>query len=196
MLRFPFSRTLKLAVASLALASQAVFAAPVDFSGALTDSDPTFHRPLTLDFLSTVGTAVSYDVFGFHVTANGVYSIRTTAAAFSIGLSEDTYLALYANAFDASAPLTNLVNVNDDASISTFLSNITQSLQADTQYFLVMTSYLNGAFGSYAGVFDTVTGPGQVVLDNAASDVPEPATLALLPLAMLGMTLARRRQRR
>jgi len=192
MFDFKLSRFLKLAAASLAFASQAVLAAPVDFSGALTESDPVFHRPFTTFNLSGVGTATSYDVFNFHVTADGVYSMETLSANFS---SSDSFLALYANAFDASSPLTNLLRVDDDSGDDA-LSLIIEALQADVRYFLVVTSYFNSAFGTYTGSFDTVSGGGQVVLGDAASDVPEPATLALLPLAMLGMTLARRRQRR
>lgn len=192
MFNFQFPRFLKLAAASLAFASQAVLAAPVDFSGALTESDPVFNRPFTTFSLSGVGTATSYDVFNFHVTADGVYSMQTLSADTR---NSDTFLALYANAFDASSPLTNLLTIDDDAGAG-FLSLISQSLQADVRYFLVVTTYDNAQFGNYTGRFDTVSGGGQVVLSEAASDVPEPATLALLPLAMLGMSLARRRQRR
>jgi len=192
MFDFKLSRFLKLAAASLAFASQVVLAAPVDFSGALTESDPVFNRPINTFSLSDVGTAVSYDVFNFHVTADGVYSMQTLSASF---LNSDSVLALYANAFDASSPLTNLLRVDDDSGDGA-LSLIIEALQADVRYFLVVTSFENDQFGTYTGSFDTFIGGGQVVLGDAVSDVPEPATLALLPLAMLGMTLARRRQRR
>jgi hypothetical protein len=186
------SKLLKLAIAGIALVSQAAFAAPVSFSGELTASDPTFNRPFTTTFLSGAGTNVAYDVYDFHVSANGVYSVESTSFT---GSNSDTFLALYQGAFNAASPLANLLAVDDDSGAG-LLSLINQALQADNQYFLVFTSYGNNQFGSYTGVFNAVSGGGQVILGaEDSNDVPEPGTLALLPLAALGAAMARRRKR-
>lgn len=191
MARLSASRFLKLAVATVAFAAQTAFAAPVNISGALTASDPVFNRPLSTTTLSGVGTATSYDVFGFHVSAAGTYSFE--ALSFSAA-GADTFVALYRDVFNPAAPLANLLQVDDDSGVGA-LSLLSRALTAGTQYYLVFTTFDNGDFGSYTGVFNTVTGNGQVALDGAAA-VPEPGTLALLPLALAGMVLVRRRSQR
>jgi len=192
MFSFQASKFLKLAIAGIALASQAAFAAPVLFSGELTASDPKFNRPFTTFTLSGAGTSVAYDVFRFYVSANGIYSMESTS--FNAAGS-DTFLALYQGAFNSASPLANLLTVDDDTGVGA-LSLINQALQANNQYFLVVTSYGNNQFGTYTGRFDTVSGGGQVTLGALVTNqVPEPGTLALLPLAALGAALARRRKR-
>jgi len=192
MFSFQISKFLKFAIAGVVLASQAAFAAPVTISGELTASDPKFNRPLSATLLSSVGTNVAYDVFGFYVSANGTYSIESTS--FSAPGS-DTFLYVYQGAFNASSPLTNLLAYDDDSGTGS-LSLINQALQAGNQYFLVFAAYYNGDFGTYTGRFDTVSGGGQVSLGALGTNqVPEPGTLALLPLAALGAALARRRKR-
>ena len=173
--------------------SQAAHAVDVPFSGTLTANDPVFNRPLSGNppsSLSGVGTAVSYDVLPFYVTVNDTYLAETLSATLSPGTADDTFIVLYQTAFNAATPLANAVIADDDTGTGS-LSLFTKALTAGTQYYLVITTFSNGALGAYTGHLDSTTGLGQVVLGSVVPEVPTSAMM-LGALGALGLLLRRR----
>ncbi|MBN8504381.1 MAG: PEP-CTERM sorting domain-containing protein [Burkholderiales bacterium] len=176
----------------LGLSSMAM-AASQPFSGTLSGNDPVYNRTLSGNppaALSAVGTAVSYDLFPFYVTAAGSYTLQTLSATLSPGTADDTFLALYQTSFNPLAPLTNAVRADDDSGAGS-LSMFSSVLNPGTQYYMVVTSFSNGAFGNYTGSIDNAGANSTVIFGM----VPEPAS-ALMMLSALGLggLMARRRK--
>ncbi|RYG47666.1 PEP-CTERM sorting domain-containing protein [bacterium] len=162
-----------LTLATAATASAGTF----NFSGALTNADSVFNRPLESgSTLSSVGTAVRYDTQLFTVSQSGAYTLFIQSDA------PDTFLLLYAS-FDPLAPLSNFIGGNDDKSGSLTQSELTANLTAGTTYAFVTTSFSNA---DRFGYNNSITGLGTV---NA---VPEPASMAALALG--GLAFLRRRK--
>lgn len=110
----------------------------------------------------TVGNGLVADLSLYnYVTTNltpsvtGLYTISTTAAAFS-----DTFLLLYSS-FDPSKPLENVIVANDDyVAGSNVLSHLDDvSLQTGESYVLVVSSWYAGGVGY---VDYQVVGPGSM----------------------------------
>lgn len=161
-------------------------AAIITHNGALELTDPTYNRPIEgvpPVALSNIGTNVFFDTYTFDVLSAGLVTIRTTAAAFTTGNADDTFLTLYFPTFNPAAALVNALAANDDAPGSS-LSLIALSLNPGT-YTVVATSFDNGQTGNYTL---------EIRGDVTDSRVPEPATLLLLIPGIV--TLATRRRRK
>lgn len=166
------------ALAALGSAQAATHTINGDTTGA-----PTFHRPVTRTALSTVGTDVRYAPFMFSASVSGVYSFIATGSGF------DPYTFLYRGVFEPTAPLTGLVNLNDDIPGAYLESGFLSFVDANTTYTFVTAGFENLQGGPFVA---TIDGPG--VITPVSLPVPEPETYAMMlaGLAVVG-ALSRRR---
>ncbi len=173
----------------MAIAPSTARAVAYTYTGTLSNTDPTFNRPLTTTSLSAVGTAVFYDVQPFFLSLAGSVTISVDSATFTPTPADDSFLCLYQGSFNPASPLTNLIAVDDDGGPGA-LSLITINLAALTNYFVVTTSFSNGVTGPYS---DSITPANSAAIVTPVA-VPEPSTITalIMGLGILGGFLARK----
>lgn len=137
------------------------------------DVDAAFNAP---------GTVVPYDVFDFHVDADGTYKFLE-AARF------DSMIILYAGGFDATRPQEHLVRFNDDI-LTPNTSGFVTALTAGVQYTFVVTGFNDSEYGQYTV---TIGGPGKIIPGPVLA-VPEPSTWLMLGVGLAAVGFAQRRK--
>jgi len=165
----------------LTWSTDAIHADNISYSSTITGANPTYNRtnvgspPSGLSFS---GTNVSYHLQPFYVNITDTYTLQTTAAAFSPNTADDSFIVLYQTAFNPATPLVNALESDDDQGVG-FLSLISnRPLTANTQYFLVVSSFANSNFGSFTAQISNPTTGHTAILGIVA--VPEPSTWALI----------------
>jgi len=189
----------------------------VYFSGVLDSNSPTFDAPGA----SGLGSALQYySQTLFTVDTTGAYTFES-ASVNSTGTPSDaidTFLVLYANAFDPNSPGGQLTSNDDFTGSLTVLpgpyagNGVTSTatgfagaqpssrvldfnLNAGTDYYLINTSFRDTTYespttsnGGPTGTFYT-----GITGPGIITVVPEPGALALLGLTAMGLVLRRRR---
>ena len=171
------------ALAATITLAAAPFARAVDFTVDTTNA-PTWRRPFEdLSRLSTVGVNVPYVTTPFFVDTADTYTFFST----TVNNGEwDNFTFLYANNFDPTNQLTNVLIGNDDNPDSGN-SGFNFALAPNTQYFFVTTGFTGSERGiAENSIVPTVT--SGVVTFGSPVVVPETSALWLafagLPVAV------------
>ena len=127
-------------------------------SGTFNSASPTYDRilsgatSLTCNAPSndSINDGMSYVALRVEVTAAENLVAEVIATGTTLG---DPVLSLYCDPFDPAAPMTNLVAFNDDISqnnkMARFLDSDGITLQPGATYWLVLTTFSSGDFGTY-----------------------------------------------
>lgn len=181
-----------------ALLIASTLAATIASAGVLSIDDttagnPVWTRPIANGSLPPVAlsanaTAVSYDVTRFQVSESGGYKFLSTAVG-----DWDNYIFLYQSSFNPLAQLSNVLIGNDDFPTVGFSGFDYQQLTKGVDYYLVTTGFGNTSQGQYNALITSLVAEQFAFIPG--SDVPEPGSIALLGLGLLGLASVRRRRR-
>jgi hypothetical protein len=116
-------------------------------NGTITDSDPTFSRPVEgapPTAISTEGTNVHYDLIPVTITTPGLYTFVCNGS-----VNFDTFGFLYGTGgFDPANPLSNVLVGDDDSGPGVNFA-ITYNFTVPGVYYLVVCPFKNPSTGSY-----------------------------------------------
>lgn len=132
-----FIQRLLATLCGLVLWTGAAQAVDVTVSGSLDAGSPTFNRPTNrAGFPASANTSLPYAVVPFRTGASGGAYTFTVGA----GTAFDSFLALYSS-FDPANPLANILTADDDGAGYPHARVTAASLNANTSYYLVITSF-------------------------------------------------------